>query len=100
MQSQLLSFHIHNFDLQFGEMKEGVVYPGEVRVGLSLHPQAEGCSDVLEDATNCTAVITRDDIMYTINLTLSNDVAQTHPVMKMLECKCSCSVLFVQSYNL
>ena len=90
------------FDLQYGEMKEGVVYPGEVRVGLSLDSQAEGCSDVLEDATNCTAVITRDDIMYTINLTLSNDVAQTHPVMKMFECKCSCShiLLFVQSYNL
>ena len=93
------------FDLQYGEMKEGVVYPGEVRVGLSLDPQAEGCSDVLEDATNCTAVITRDDIMYTINLTLSNDVAQTHPVMKMFECKCVAVaiimiLLFVQSYNL
>ena len=83
----LLFIIIHDLDLQYGEMKEGVVYPGEVRVGLSLDPQAKGCSDVIEDATNCIAVITRDDIMYIINLILSNDVAQTRPVIKMFECK-------------
>lgn len=70
-----------------------MVYPGQVDVIVHLDPGAEGCSDLTVDRTNCTAIITRDDI-YTFTLTISNDVGSTTPIMKIFNRKSLSAMIY------
>ena len=75
-----------------------MVYPGEMDISVNIVPKAEGfCSTVTETATDCTMLITKDDI-YTVHLTLSNDVGSTRPVMQIFDCKCLCSTISIHMH--
>ena len=62
------------------------MYPGEVGVSVELDPGNIACSDVATDNTSYTAIITRDDV-YTVSLTLRNDVGSTQAVVDMFVCE-------------
>ena len=71
---------------QYGGEVEGVLYPGVVMVAVELEPGGIGCSGVTAPDTSCTTIITRDD-SYTVNLTLSNDIGSTEPVIITFACE-------------
>ena len=75
--------------LQYGAEAEGVVYPREVVVSVELDPGSIACSDVTTDDTNCTVSITGDNV-YTVSLTLRNDVGSTQAALKMFNCELKC----------
>ena len=60
------------------------MYPGAVVVSVELDPGDIACS-ITED-TSCTALITRDDV-YTVSLTLRNDVGSTQAAMNSFNCE-------------
>ena len=60
-----------------------MVYPGGNDATVTLDSGDVTCAVT---ATSCTAVITRDDV-YTVSLTVSNDVGSAPPVTKMFDCK-------------
>ena len=64
----------------------GVEYPGEVEVIVELNPGNIVCSDVTTEDTSCTVSITRDDV-YTVSLTLSNDVGSTQAALNTFDCE-------------
>ena len=72
--------------LQYGAEEKDVVYPGEVVVSVELDPGNIACSDVTTEDTSCIASITRDDV-YTVSLTLRNDVGSTQAVVDMFDCE-------------
>ena len=63
-----------------------MAYPGEVVVSVELDPGNIACSDVATEGTSCTAIINRDDV-YTVSLTLRNDVGSTQAVVDMFVCE-------------
>ena len=79
--------------MQPGPQTQGVVYPGAVDSSVVLDPGA--CCTVTAGGTSCTAIITEDGV-YTVSLTLTNDVGSTEPVVHMFDCKhivCTYSVI-------
>ena len=80
------------------------MYPGEVEIALQFDPESEGCSNLTENQSNCTAMIREDD-MFTITLTLSNDVGSSTPVVvncKLISVfiKCILNCVCLQLYQL
>ena len=65
---------------------EGVVYPRVVMVAVDMEPGGIVCSGVTVPDTSCTTTITIDD-SYTVNLTLSNDIGSTEPVITTFACE-------------
>ena len=63
-----------------------MVYPGEVGVSVELDPGNIACSDVATEDTSCTAIITSDGV-YSVSLTLRNDVGSTQAVVDMFVCE-------------
>ena len=85
--SMVKSTHIPLYNiLQYGAEEKDVVYPGERGVSVELDPGNIVCSDVTTEDTSCTAIITRDDV-YTVSLTLRNDVDSTQAVVDMFDCE-------------
>ena len=72
--------------MQYGEMDEGVVYPGKLKVTVALDVKNNNCSELTSADTSCTAFIT-NDANYTIILTLSNDVGASEPVTMVFDCE-------------
>ena len=64
----------------------GVEYPGEVEVIVELDPGNIVCSDVTTEDTSCTVSITDDDV-YTVSLTLSNEVGSTQAALNTFDCE-------------
>ena len=83
--SNVTSTPLYNV-LQYGAEAEGVVYPGEVVVSIELDPGNIVCSDVATEDTSCTVSITSDDV-YTVSLTLRNDVGSTQAMVDMFDCE-------------
>ena len=70
--------------MQPGPQTQGVVYPGAVEPTVILDPGA--CCTVTAYGTSCTATITRDGV-YTVSLTVTNDVGSTQSAVHMFDCK-------------
>ena len=70
--------------MQPGPQTQGVVYPGAVEASVVLDPGA--CCTVTADGTSCSATIARDDV-YTVSLTVTNDVGSTQSAVRMFDCK-------------
>jgi hypothetical protein len=68
----------------YGEMKEGVLYPGRQSAMVEVTPGGTVCSGVAMSDTSCTTNITNDD-NYSINLTVSNDIGPSQPVIVMFD---------------
>jgi hypothetical protein len=66
-----------NISWMNGTGEDGIVYPGEQTAMVVLTP---GDIDCTVTDTRCTASITNDD-KYTLNLTLSNDIGSSVPVI-------------------
>ena len=82
----ILRGYIHDDVFQYGGEVVGVVYPGAVMVTVDLEPGGIGCSGETASDTSCSTTITRDD-SYTVNLTLSNDIGSTEPVVTTFACE-------------
>ena len=70
-------------NIQNGTREDGIVYPGEQTAMVVLTP---GDIDCTVTDTRGTASITNDD-KYTLNLTLSNDIGSSVPVIHSFDCK-------------
>ena len=82
--------------LQPGTKTPGVVYPGPVNVSVVLNPGDIACSGVTAEDTSCVINITEDDV-YSVTVTLTNDVGSTQ-AMVVFNCELISCMVTVLSY--
>ena len=71
-----------------------MVYPGAVDVSVVLNPGGIACSGVTAEDTRCVINITEDGV-YSVTITLTNDVSSTQDIM-VFNCELtSCMVTFL-----
>ena len=70
---------------QYGDMEDGVVYPGEVEVVVEVVNEKTVCSDLTAADTSCNVTLPRG--VYNISISQSNDIGST-AVRYTLDSKC------------
>ena len=71
---------------QPGDKVDDVVYPGVVYASVHLDPGDGTCSGMSVGGTSCSATITSEGV-YTVSLSLTNDVGPSQPVLDMFDCE-------------
>ena len=61
------------------------MYPGTVEASVVMNPADIVCADMATGGTSCTASIPRG--IYTISLTVTNDVGSAQPVTHTFDCE-------------
>ena len=83
--------------LQPGTKAPGVVFPETVNVSVVLNPGDIACSGVTAEDTSCDVDIREDDV-YSVTVTLTNDLGSTQ-ARRILNCELTpCTVYMYLGY--